>query len=482
MTADGVTQTTNDSTLDTYFAEFLNFGAGVLSLVLLSCSVIWGLVAQDRVVLDARRRIMAQAVHRTTAVASIVFLLVHIGVKVALEHTTWVAAVVPFGLLATESETFASREVLIGFGTSASLLMIFVGVTGVLRNRFAAPAVVASRWRALHMLAYPAWCLALLHGLYAGRPAKPIFTILYGLCVVGVMAALALRAAPRPVKRKVADALGGLVGGEGGPAREALMESRERTASGGDSADDRRVPGGAENSWAASPPPSAVPNGAPRGRSADGFAASYQANARTGAGSGVGPSTDARGTLPMDALPTETMRRIDGPGSTSGNWPAPSPPPVGEAPPSAYDPLEDTAHSGIPRYDPMTDTGQAVPVYTPSPDTSQGIPVYTPTTDTSQGIPVYNAMTDTSQGIPVYNAMTDTGQGIPAQGAGGGQGYGASDVGDTRETNAAYATYYPNDTYNSGPATASTPGAHHDYSVDAPGSGESWNTPSGGMK
>ncbi|MGX1221835.1 DMSO/TMAO reductase YedYZ heme-binding membrane subunit [Streptomyces ambofaciens] len=217
---------TNDSTVDDTFAQFLDFGAGVLSLVFLSCSVIWGLLAQDRIVLDTRQRILAQAVHRTTAVASVVFLLVHIVVKLVLDHTTWVAAVLPFGLLATDDEEFGGRAVLIGFGTLASMLMIFVGVTGALRNRFASPAPVAARWRAMHMLAYPAWCLALLHGLYAGRAAKPVFLVLYALSLVGVMAALALRAAPRPVKRKVADRIAGLLGAGERPAREEQAESR----------------------------------------------------------------------------------------------------------------------------------------------------------------------------------------------------------------------------------------------------------------
>jgi hypothetical protein len=49
--------------------DFLNFGAGVLSLVSLTCSVIWGLVAQDRVILNIRQRIVAQGMHRVTAVA-----------------------------------------------------------------------------------------------------------------------------------------------------------------------------------------------------------------------------------------------------------------------------------------------------------------------------------------------------------------------------------------------------------------------------
>ncbi|MEV6805524.1 cytochrome b/b6 domain-containing protein, partial [Streptomyces sp. NPDC051129] len=193
------------------FRDFLNFGAGVLSLVSLSCSVIWGLFAQDRIFLDTRQRIIGQAVHRTTAVASIAFLLLHVTTKIALGHTGLIAAAVPFSLGVT------GIAGLIGLGSLAGLLMIFVGVTGALRGAFAGPAPVAARWRAMHMLAYPAWCAALVHGLYAGRSAKPVFVILYSLSLLAVMGALALRAAPRPVKRGVADRLAALFGGPGRP-------------------------------------------------------------------------------------------------------------------------------------------------------------------------------------------------------------------------------------------------------------------------
>ncbi|MFH9570316.1 cytochrome b/b6 domain-containing protein [Streptomyces sp. NPDC017454] len=419
---------TNDSTADDTFAQFLDFGAGVLSLVFLSCSVIWGLVAQDRIVLDTRGRILAQAVHRTTAAASVVFLLVHIGVKLALEHTTWVAAVIPFGLLATDDESFGGRGVLIGFGTLASMLMIFVGVTGALRNRFASPAPVAARWRAMHMLAYPAWCLALLHGLYAGRAAKPVFLILYGLSLLGVMAALALRAAPHPVKRRVADRIARFLGTGERMAREELEESRARTTAGS------ALPGyegtGVSRPRAAGP---STPLYEPAERltppePASGFAAAYRAVSGPSGARRQPLTADATAStrLPPDMRPTEAMPLVDGVGSAPGNWPVPSPPPVGEAPPSAYDPLNDTGHT-----------------------------------------------------IPVY--------GTP-----GAPDHGSSDVYDTGETNTVHDTYYPNDTYNSGPATEPTPAgtspgpspgpSSYDasYDFDAPGSGEPWNTPTGG--
>lgn len=420
-----------DSTADDSFAEFLNFGAGVLSLVCLTCSVIWGLIAQDRILLDTRRRILAQAVHRTTAVASIVFLLVHIGVKLALDHTSWIAAVIPFGLAFTDEELVGGRSFLIGLGTLAGMLMIFVGITGVLRNRFASPAPVAARWRAMHMLAYPAWCAALVHGLYAGRSAKPIFVILYCLSLVGVAGALALRAAPRPVKRKFSDKLASLIGPGEGQGRRDLEESRARAASGGGSPSLLGYEGREASARSAASPSGPLYEKAERAAArepANGFAAAYRAVSGPPQGGqpfAPGPTTSMQ--LPLDMQPTETIPTVDGPSSTSGNWPIPSPPPVGEAPPSAYDPLQDTGFN-IPPYDPLQDTGQSIPAY----------------------------------GNP------------------GAAGYGSSDVYDTGETNAVYDTYYPNDTYNSGPANETNPGASYDF--DAPGSGEPWNTPSGGFK
>ncbi|MEU6282692.1 cytochrome b/b6 domain-containing protein [Streptomyces sp. NPDC047028] len=391
------------------FREFLNFGAGVLSLVSLSCSVIWGLVAQDRILLDIRQRIIGQAVHRTTAVASIAFLLLHITTKIALDHTRVIGAIIPFSL------GFTGIGGLIGLGSLAGLLMIFVGVTGALRSNFAAPAPVAARWRAMHMLAYPAWCAALVHGLYAGRTAKPVFVILYGLSLLGVMAGLALRSAPRPVKRKVADRLMGLLGGPERPELDDLDAGRARVAEsslGGSRS--RQEPQRAPAGPATARMPLYQSPAAPAAEPASGFAAAYRAVSTPGRGQQpYAAGRTARTDLPADPqAATQAVPRVDGPSSTSGSWPVPSPPPVGEAPPSAYDPLQDTGYT------------------------------------------------------------------IPAYGTPGAGGLGGSDVYDTGETNTLYGTYNSGDTYNSGPATEPSPGAPY----EAPGSGEPWNTPSGGYR
>ncbi|MFF7092721.1 cytochrome b/b6 domain-containing protein [Streptomyces rubradiris] len=376
------------------FREFLNFGAGVLSLVSLSCSVIWGLFAQDRIFLNTRQRIIGQAVHRTTAVASIAFLLLHITTKIALGHTEVIAAVVPFSLGVT------GIAGLIGLGSLAGLLMVFVGVTGALRGAFATPAPVAARWRALHMLAYPAWCAALIHGLYAGRAAKPVFVILYSLSLLGVMGALALRAAPRPVKRGVADRLVALFDRPAQPGPAEPEAGRSRAA-------------GPQSGRGPRPAPAAPLHRLPAAEPAAGFAAAYHAVSVPNRPRQ--PFTAARSAaadLPPDLRPTEAVPRVDGPSGAFGGWPAPSPPPVGEAPPSAYDPLRDTGYT------------------------------------------------------------------VPVHGGPGATGHGGRDVYDTAETNGPYGTYLPGDTCDSGPATGPLPGSPY----GAPGSGEPWNTPSGGFK
>ncbi|MGW1538797.1 cytochrome b/b6 domain-containing protein [Streptomyces sp. NPDC002309] len=388
------------------FRDFLNFGAGVLTLVTLTASVLWGLFAQDRVLLNARQRILGQAVHRTMAVASIAFLLLHVTTKLALDHIGFLAVIIPFSLGVTGSAG------LIGLGSAAGLLMVFVGVTGALRGAFASPAPVASRWRAMHTLAYPAWCAALVHGLFAGREAKPIFVFLYGLSLVAVMAALALRSAPRSVKRRIADLVGTVVGTQRLPGREELEASRARAGESALPGYGRALPGYERQPPAASPyAPADASAGPSAAETTGGFAAAYRAVGNTPRPQQSFADRTARTEVP-DYQPTEALPRLESP---SGSWPVPSPPPVGEAPPSAYDPLQDTG----------------------------------------------------------YN--------IPAYGNPGVAGYGSSDVYDTGEMNAAFSSYYPDDTYNnSGPATETLPGASYDF--DAPGSGEPWNTPSGGFK
>ncbi|MFK0044702.1 cytochrome b/b6 domain-containing protein [Streptomyces sp. NPDC090741] len=189
-----------------HFWDFLDYGAGVLSLVSLTSAVLWGLAATDRTVLTSGHRLVAQAAHRGLAVAGLGFLLLHIWVKVAESETGVASAFLPF--------TDQDQPVLIGLGTLAGYLFVSVAVSGAVRSAFATKGRSAW-WRALHIGAYPAWGASLVHGLKAGRPASAWVTVSYALCLLGVAVVLAVRlrarllAAPvRPVAASAATAQG----------------------------------------------------------------------------------------------------------------------------------------------------------------------------------------------------------------------------------------------------------------------------------
>lgn len=248
------------------FQAMLDFTTGVLSLVSLTAAVAWGLMATDRLLLSPRHRLLAQGIHRFTAMASLGFLLLHATVKVSLGHVALIGAVLPFGLGITGTSG------LIGFGSLAGFLMVIAAATGALRSAFALPGKIAGRWRALHMLAYPAWCFALMHGLYAGRAAATWVMTMYCLALIAVIGAVSVRLLPRPVQRRIADKILKLTGGvreapepERTERRDPTREPLPGTAGMPRVEFEQRFPRQRSASDPASPPASALPLGAPLG-------------------------------------------------------------------------------------------------------------------------------------------------------------------------------------------------------------------------
>ncbi|MER7759050.1 hypothetical protein [Streptomyces sp. NPDC097619] len=178
--------------------RFLDYGAGVLALVSLTATVLWGLAATDRLLLRSGHRLLAQGVHRGLAVAGLGFLLLHVTVKIVEGRTVPAAAAVPF--------SDPTRPLLIGLGTLAGWLFLAVAVTGAVRSAFASGGPATRRrsrcWRALHMSAYPAWGAALVHGLRSGRPAAGWVTAGYALALTGALVLLALRLWPARRSRR----------------------------------------------------------------------------------------------------------------------------------------------------------------------------------------------------------------------------------------------------------------------------------------
>jgi len=165
-------------------ARFLLYYSGVFALVALTAAVAVGLLATDRTLMTPERRIFAQALHRTASLIAVSALANHIMLEVLAHRARIIDGFVPF--MAARSTFY------MGLGTVASDLLVVIIVTGALRKRFTRGARPRA-WRALHVTAYAAWPMAVLHGLLAGRSAKPYVDWSYGGCLAAVAVALVFR-------------------------------------------------------------------------------------------------------------------------------------------------------------------------------------------------------------------------------------------------------------------------------------------------
>jgi len=180
---------------------YLARGTGVVSLVLLTASVVIGVLGALR--FSARRwpRFAVDTLHRDVSLLVIVILIVHIATSVldSFAPIAWIDAVIPFGS--------SYRPLWLGLGALSFDLLVAIVVTSLVRRRLG-----YQRWRAVHWLAYASWPVAVLHGLGTGTDTKIWWMLgLTVACVAAVLAAVLIRvtrAAPgRPGLRTPATAL-----------------------------------------------------------------------------------------------------------------------------------------------------------------------------------------------------------------------------------------------------------------------------------
>jgi sulfoxide reductase heme-binding subunit YedZ len=158
-------------------------GAGVVALLLLTASVVMGVVDLSRWQSERWPRFLLDGLHRTLSLLAVAVVAIHVLTTVADGFTSigLKDAVIPFAA--------PYRPLWLGFGTLAFDLLLAVAVTSVLRRRFGHRA-----WRAVHWTAYACWPLALVHGLGAGTDTPlPWMLLLSSACVVAVLVAAGWR-------------------------------------------------------------------------------------------------------------------------------------------------------------------------------------------------------------------------------------------------------------------------------------------------
>jgi methionine sulfoxide reductase heme-binding subunit len=172
---------------------FANRGTGFVLLLLLTLSTMLGVLSTARVSPRLWPRMLSQGLHRNVSLLAVTFLAAHVTTAVVdtFVDIRWWQAFVPF------SGTY--KPLWLGLGSFSLDLLIAVTATSVLRHRMS-----HRPWRAVHVLAYGAWGLGLLHGLQMGTDSSTVWgtALNYGcIATVGfaVLARLGLLVRPKVV-------------------------------------------------------------------------------------------------------------------------------------------------------------------------------------------------------------------------------------------------------------------------------------------
>ena len=164
---------------------FATRATGLTALVLLTGTVVLGIVTSVRFTSPAWPRFVTLSVHRSLSLLTITFTGLHVLTTVTdpFASISLLSAVVPF--------TSGYRRIWLGLGAVAFDLLLAVLVTSLLRTR-----VGPRWWRAVHWAGYACWPAALVHGLGTGTDGAARWVLaLTAACALAVAAAGARRLA-----------------------------------------------------------------------------------------------------------------------------------------------------------------------------------------------------------------------------------------------------------------------------------------------
>ncbi len=171
---------------------------GTVALVLLSLTMVLGILTAGRVRTRSWPAFAQAELHKRISLLAVVFVGLHVLTAVVDSYVAvgWTSVLVPFAS--------PYRPLWTGLGTAAVDLMVAVAVSSALRQRID-PRI----WRGIHWLAYGSWPIAMAHSLGMGTDASQLWMdALTGLCAAGVVAALAWRLWDRQAARAEARRVG----------------------------------------------------------------------------------------------------------------------------------------------------------------------------------------------------------------------------------------------------------------------------------
>jgi sulfoxide reductase heme-binding subunit YedZ len=166
---------------------------GIVALLLLTAVLVVGLVTAGHGRIPGMPRFAVTNLHRNLSLLAVTFIVVHVLTAVLDGYVKipLLSAVMPF--------TSGYERFWLGLGATAFDLMLALIVTSLIRARLNRPV-----WRAVHLLAYVSWPVAVMHGIGASpdlRHGKLLdlvaFCLVAALTGLGWRLARAARGVPR---------------------------------------------------------------------------------------------------------------------------------------------------------------------------------------------------------------------------------------------------------------------------------------------
>jgi len=158
---------------------FATRATGLTALVLLTVSVVFGILTSVRFARPAWPRFVTVSLHRNLSLLVVTFTGLHVLTTVTDPYASIgvVSAVLPF--------SSAYRRIWLGLGAVAFDLLLAVLVTSLLRGRLG-----PRTWRLVHWAGYLCWPVALLHGFGTGTDGAARWVLaVTASCALAVIAA-----------------------------------------------------------------------------------------------------------------------------------------------------------------------------------------------------------------------------------------------------------------------------------------------------
>jgi methionine sulfoxide reductase heme-binding subunit len=158
---------------------------GVVALLLLTAVLVLGILVNRQGRLPGLPRFAVTSLHRNLSLLAVAFIVVHVLTAVL---DTYVSIPVSAGVI-----PFASgyERFWLGLGAISFDLMLAMIITSLVRGR-----LNRTLWRAIHLLAYASWPVALAHSIGSSRDLQHGWLLyLAAACTLTVVAAAAWRLA-----------------------------------------------------------------------------------------------------------------------------------------------------------------------------------------------------------------------------------------------------------------------------------------------